>query len=148
MPYSIIMYYACMYICMYVEPMPYHTSTYTGHKSNAAKFIELNSSKHERKKRQLKNVLNLMRVATNMNMSMCMQHATCGTGQQRSWTEIILENCKLLLYIFFNCFSRVFYVMAMKNYLNIFLCAPCETLFVYFSCFFFFIQLTMQTFAF
>lgn len=39
---------------------------------------------------------------------------------------------------FFNCFSRVFYVMAMKNYLNIFLCAPCETLFVYFSCVFFF----------
>lgn len=143
MHHAILDYYVlCMYVHMYVEPMPYHTSTYTGHKSNAAKFIELNSSKHERKERQLKNVLKLMRVATYM------QHATCGTGQQRSWTEIILENCKLLLYIFFNCFSRVFYVMAMKNYLNIFLCAPCETVFVYFSCGFFFIQLTMQTFAF
>lgn len=43
-----------MYVHMYVEPMPYHTSTYTGHKSNAAKFIELNSSKHERKKTSIK----------------------------------------------------------------------------------------------
>lgn len=69
-----------------------------------------------------------------------MQHAPCGTGQQRSWTEIILENCKsnCCYTYFFNCFSRVFDVMAMKNYLNIFLCAPCETLFVYFSCGFFF----------
>lgn len=44
-----------MYVCMYVDPIPYHTSTYTVQKSNAAEFIELNSSKHERKQRQLKN---------------------------------------------------------------------------------------------
>lgn len=70
-----------MYVHMYVEPMPYHKSTYTGHKSNAAKFIELNSSKHEQKKKksQLKNDLNLMRVATHMR-TCSMQHVAQGNN--------------------------------------------------------------------